>query len=146
MTVAAIIEQDGRFLLVEEETEQGLRFNQPAGHLDPGESLITAVSRETLEETAYDFTPQAVIGIYHHTVEGSGITYIRFAFCGALGAHQSGRPLDTGIVRTVWLTPAEIRACAARHRTPLVMRCIDDYLSGSRFPLSVLRGRPGGLR
>ncbi len=140
MTVAAVVEKHGRFLLVEEETEQGLRYNQPAGHLDPGESLVAAVRRETVEETAHDFEPNAVLGIYQHRAEPSGITYIRFAFCGTLGTHYPERALDTGIVRALWLTPAEIRAAAPLHRTPLVGRCIDDYLAGRRYPLDLLHG------
>lgn len=143
VTVAAVVEQDGRFLLVEEETDEGLRYNQPAGHLDPGESLVTAVRREMAEETAHAFAPEALVGIYHYEVPPTGPTYLRFAFCGALGVHDAGRALDTGIVRTVWMTPDEIRGCAARHRTPLVAQCVDDYLSGRRYPLEVLRGGPG---
>lgn len=139
VTVAAVVENDGRFLLVEEETEQGLRFNQPAGHLDPGESLCAAIRRETLEETAYDFEPGALVGIYRHSIESSGITYLRFAFSGVLGHREQGRTLDTGIVRTVWLTMDELRETIARHRTPLVLRCVEDYLAGMRYPLALLK-------
>jgi phosphatase NudJ len=141
VTVAAVVEHAGRFLLVEEETDEGLRYNQPAGHLDPGESLIAAVQRETVEETAHAFEPRALIGIYHHQVP-AGPTYIRFTFCGELGQHYEDRALDTGIVRTLWMTREEIRASAARHRTPLVTLCVEDYLAGHRYPLELLRGGP----
>jgi 8-oxo-dGTP pyrophosphatase MutT (NUDIX family) len=141
VTVAAIIERDGRFLLVEEETSDGLRLNNPAGHLDPGESLVEGCAREALEETAHTFTPQFLLGVYlarSPRPDGVVVTYLRFAFGGELGAHQAGRALDTGIVRTLWLTPQEIRASAARHRSPLLLRCMEDHLAGVRHPLSVL--------
>jgi 8-oxo-dGTP pyrophosphatase MutT (NUDIX family) len=145
-TVAAIIEQDGRFLLVEEHTPEGLRLNNPAGHLDAGESLVRACARETLEETTHLFTPQHLVGVYmsrFHRPAQAGqsaedITYLRFAFAGSLGPIQAGRSLDTGIVRTLWLSPDEIRQSAARHRSPLVIRCMEDYLAGQRFPLDLL--------
>lgn len=139
VTVAALIERDGRFLLVEEETEDGLRFNQPAGHLDAGESLVAACSREALEETAWRFEPTALVGIYQWTRPKGDITYLRFAFAGVLGAEEVGRPLDTGILRAVWLTPAEIEASRPRHRSPLIWQCIQDYLAGRRFPLDLIR-------
>ena len=138
VTVAAIVERDGRFLLVEEHTDRGPLFNQPAGHLDPGESLIRAVARETLEETACNFEPTGLLGVYQYHSGADDVTYIRFAFTGKITGPEAGRPLDTGIIRAVWLTPQEIRRDAARHRSPLVMRCIDDYLAGQRFPLDVL--------
>lgn len=141
VTVAAIIERDGQFLLVEEETSDGIRFNQPAGHLDPNETLEQAVTRETLEEAAYDFTPGALIGMYMaryvSSRTGLEVTYLRFAFCGELG-QQHDRPLDTGILRTVWMTRDEMLACEEKHRSPLVLRCVDDYLAGKRAPLSLL--------
>ena len=138
VTVAAIVERDGRFLLVEEHTNRGQLFNQPAGHLDPGESLTHAVARETLEETACAFEPTGLLGVYQYPSRADEVTYIRFAFTGTISGPEAGRPLDTGIIRAVWLTPQEIRRDAARHRSPLVMRCIDDYLAGRRFPLDVL--------
>jgi 8-oxo-dGTP pyrophosphatase MutT (NUDIX family) len=138
VTVAAVIERDGRFLLVEEHTDRGRLFNQPAGHLDPGESLVRAVARETLEETACNFEPTGLLGVYQYHSGADDVTYIRFAFTGKITGPEAGRPLDTGIIRAVWLTPQEIRRDAARHRSPLVMRCIDDYLAGRRFPLDVL--------
>jgi 8-oxo-dGTP pyrophosphatase MutT (NUDIX family) len=138
VTVAAIVERDGRFLLVEEHTTRGRLFNQPAGHLDPGESLIDAVTRETLEETACSFEPKGLLGVYQYHSDADDVTYIRFAFTGSVSEPEPGRPLDTGIIRAVWLTPEEIRRDAPRHRSPLVMRCIDDYLAGRGFPLDVL--------
>jgi 8-oxo-dGTP pyrophosphatase MutT (NUDIX family) len=138
VTVAAIVERDGRFLLVEEHTDRGQLFNQPAGHLDPGESLVRAVARETLEETACTFEPTGLLGVYQYHSGADDVTYIRFAFTGRISAPEVGRPLDTGIIRAVWLTPQEIRREAARHRSPLVMRCIEDYLAGQRYPLDVL--------
>ncbi|WCM93084.1 NUDIX hydrolase [Acidovorax sp. NCPPB 2350] len=142
VTVAAVIEQGGRFLLVEEDTADGLRLNNPAGHLDPGESPEQACVREVLEETAHDFTASALVGVYLNrftrTRSGDDITYLRFAFTGTLGAHHAWRALDDGIVRTVWMTPDELRSCADRHRSPLVMLCIEDYLAGQRQPLGLI--------
>ena len=145
VTVAAIIERDGKFLLVEEETSDGIRFNQPAGHLDPGESLVEAVSREALEETAFEFTPEALVGVYMSRYvssrTGEEVTYLRFAFAGKLGA-QHDRPLDEGILRTVWMSREALLECQAMHRSPLVLQCVDDYLQGKRSPLSVLYTHP----
>ena len=142
VTVAAIVERDGRFLLVEEHTPEGLRLNNPAGHLDPGESPAEGCAREALEETAHPFTPTALVGVYlsrfQREASGEDITYLRFAFCGTLGELQLGRSLDTGIVRTLWLTPDEIRASSERHRSPLVLRCMEDYLAGQRFPMALI--------
>jgi 8-oxo-dGTP pyrophosphatase MutT (NUDIX family) len=142
VTVAAVIEQSGRYLLVEEMTAEGLKLNNPAGHLDPGESLIDAVVREALEETARTFTPQALVGTYlarfRHVRTDEDITYLRFAICGTVGDPIAGRVLDEPIVRTLWMTPEELRACPERHRSPLVMRCIDDHRAGQRAPLSLL--------
>lgn len=142
VTVAAIVEHEGRFLLVEEETADGLRLNNPAGHLDPGESPVDACIREVLEETAYDFEPQALVGVYLNrftkTRTGDDMTYLRFAFAGRLGAHHSWRALDSGIVRTLWMTPDEIRASRERHRSPLLLHCLENYLAGQRFPLHLV--------
>ena len=145
-TVAAIIERDGKFMLVEEHTSVGLQLNNPAGHLDPGESLVAACAREALEETAHAFTPTALVGVYLSRFQRPAtseadledITYLRFAFCGQLGEHQPHLMLDTGIVRTLWMTPDEVRASATRHRSPLLVRCMEDYLAGQRFPLELL--------
>ncbi len=142
VTVAAVIEQVGRFLLVEEHTFEGLRLNTPAGHLDPGESPAEGCAREALEETAHPFTPTALVGIYmarfQRKMVDEDITYLRFAFAGTLGPHRAGRALDTGIVRTLWMTPDEIRASVARHRSPLLLQCVEDYLAGQRYPLAVI--------
>lgn len=138
VTVAAVVERDGCFLLVEERTERGLLFNQPAGHLEAGESLVAAVVRETLEETAWEFSPEHLIGVYRWRPPGSDVTYLRFAFAGRLGGHDPGRALDTGILQALWLSPDEIRAGRDRHRSPLVVRCVEDYLAGVRAPLDLL--------
>jgi ADP-ribose pyrophosphatase YjhB (NUDIX family) len=138
VTVAAVLERDGRFLLVEEETEDGLRYNQPAGHLECSESLIDAAVRETLEETAYDFLPQYLVGVYNWRNEARGVTYLRFSFGGEITGHDAGRALDEGIVAARWLTLDEIRTLAPRHRSPLVLRCIEDWLAGRRYPLDLL--------
>ena len=146
VTVAAVIERDGRFLLVEEETSDGLRINNPAGHLDPGETPAEGCAREALEETAHRFVPTGVVGVYlarSRKTDGREVTYLRLAFCGDLGEPEPGRALDTGIVRTLWMSPAEMRASAARHRSPLVLRCMEDYLAGVRFPLSLIHTEPG---
>ena len=144
VTVAALIEREGRFLLVEEEVDEGpagvvIRYNQPAGHLDCGESLVEACARETLEETAWQFTPRELVGIYQWRPVAGELTYLRFAYSGSLGSHDPERSLDTGILRTLWLTPAELEATRERHRSPLVMQCVTDYLSGRRFPLELIR-------
>lgn len=138
VTVAAVIEQDGCFLLVEEHTSQGVRFNQPAGHLEANESLPEAVVREVLEESAYSFTPQHLLGIYRWHAPESDTTYLRFAFTGAITGHDPQRKLDSGIIQAVWLTSDEIRAMQERHRSPLVLRCVEDYLAGRRYPLDLL--------
>ena len=146
VTVAAIIERGGKFLLVQEHTPEGLRLNNPAGHLDPGESLIQACAREALEETAHPFTPTGLLGIYMSRFQrpssGEDITYLRFAFCGDLGAEIAGQALDEGIVRTLWMTPDEMRERHAEHRSPLVMRCVEDYLRGQRLALDALHTDP----
>jgi 8-oxo-dGTP pyrophosphatase MutT (NUDIX family) len=142
VTVAAVIEHDGRFLLVEEHTSQGLRLNNPAGHLEPGESPGQGVVREVREETARDFTPTALVGVHlarsRRSPPEDDVTYLRFTYCGAVGDEVAGRVLDTGIVRTLWLTVDELRAAPERLRSPLVMRGIEDYLAGQRHPLELV--------
>ena len=155
VTVAAVIARDfdgvQKFLLVEEETRDGLRLNNPAGHLDPGESPEQGCARETLEETAHHFKPTAVVGVYmsrFERVQEGGvldITYLRFAYCGELGAHVEGQLLDEGIVRTLWLTADEIRASVDRHRSPLLLRCMEDYIAGRRYPLDMVTTDPSVL-
>jgi len=137
VTVAAIVAREGRFLLVEERISGRLLLNQPAGHLEPHETLLDAVIRETREETAWAFTPQALVGTYlWRNTQGRG--FLRFAFCGEVSDHRPGQPLDTGIVRTLWLTAEELRAQLPRHRSPLVMRCVDDFLQNRRQPLDTV--------
>ena len=142
VTVAAIIEQDGRYLLVEEHTPEGLRLNNPAGHLEQGETPLQAVVRETLEETARAFTPQALLGMYlsrfvrPHT--GEDVTYLRLAYCGAVGDELPGCRLDDGIVRTLWLTFDEATAQADRMRSPQVLQCLTDHRAGRRLPLDAV--------
>ena len=137
-TVAAIIEDNGKFLLVEETTDRGNRFNQPAGHLEDNETLLEAVIRETLEETAYAFKPVALLGIYHWKHEHNDTTYLRFAYIGSVSNHQPELGLDDGIIRTVWMTIEEIRNNSKLMRSPQVITCIEDYLSGRKFPLAVV--------
>ncbi|HEY5682556.1 MAG TPA: NUDIX hydrolase [Sulfuricaulis sp.] len=139
VVVAAIIEREGKFLLVEEKADGRLVLNQPAGHLDEGESLLDAVVRETLEETAWHFSPEALLGIYRWRHPDKGITYLRFAFIGHVSRQDEKRTLDHEIVRTMWLTPEEIRAECARHRSPQVQSCVDDYLAGKQYPLELIK-------
>jgi len=140
VTVAAVVERDGRYLLVEEHTPEGLRLNNPAGHLEPGESPLQGVVREALEETACRFAPEALVGVYLARLRrgDEDITYLRFAFCGTVGEPQPGRALDHGIVRALWLTPQEIKASRERHRSPLLWRCVADHRAGRRYPLQLL--------
>jgi 8-oxo-dGTP pyrophosphatase MutT (NUDIX family) len=150
VTVAAVIARNNagvtEFLLVEEHTQDGLRLNNPAGHLDPGESPLEGCARETLEETAFHFQPTALVGVYLSRFEkpipgqtqAEDITYLRFAYCGELGEFVAGQALDDGIVRTLWLSADAIRACPERHRSPLLIKCMDDYLAGHRHPVNVV--------
>ncbi len=142
VTVAAIIAREGRYLLVEEHTPEGLRLNNPDGHLDPAESPAQACAREALEETTHLFDPTHLVGIYLSRFQrestGEDVTYLRLAFGGDLGEVQAGRRLDSGIVRTLWMTPDEVRASRERHRSPLVLRCIEDHLAGQRYPLDLI--------
>lgn len=148
VTVAAVIEQDGRYLLVEENTADGLRLNTPAGHLEPGESPQDGAVREALEETARVFTPSALLGVYlaaSPDAEGQPTTWLRITYCGTAGEPQPGRALDAGIVRTLWLTPEGLRASQARHRSPLVLRCVEDHLRGQRFGLDAVQAHASAL-
>ena len=135
VVAAAIVERDDKFLLVEEHTAEGLRLNQPAGHWERGETLIEAVRREALEETAHRVEPTALLGCYTTHYPQRDITYLRFAYVCHVTGFDADRALDTGIVRAVWLTPEELAAHTTPHRSPLVMRCVRDYLAGRRFPL-----------
>jgi 8-oxo-dGTP pyrophosphatase MutT (NUDIX family) len=146
VTVAAVIERQigarREFLLVEEHTPEGLKLNNPAGHLDPEESPQQGVVREVLEETACTFTPSHLVGIYlsrfQRPATGEDVTFLRFAFAGAVGEPDPARRLDDGIVRTVWMTLAELHESRARHRSPHVLGCIEDHLAGRRLPLDAI--------
>ena len=138
VTVAAVVQREGRFLLVEEQIDGARVINQPAGHLDEGESLLDAVVREAREETAWRFVPEAVVGVYRWRVPESGTTYLRITFCGGCEDHRPEQPLDAGIMRTLWLDRAQIQARTEHLRSPLVLRSIDDYLAGRRYPLALL--------
>jgi 8-oxo-dGTP pyrophosphatase MutT (NUDIX family) len=135
VTVAAIVERDGCFLMVEERIRGRLVLNQPAGHLEDAETLIEAVVRETREETAWGFTPDALVGTYLWRSPIDGRSFLRFAFCGTVTDLRAGQPLDAGIVRALWMSHEQLLAASARLRSPLVMRCIDDYLLGKRQPV-----------
>jgi 8-oxo-dGTP pyrophosphatase MutT (NUDIX family) len=136
VTVAAVIERQGKFLLVEERIDGKLVLNQPAGHLDPGESLTAACRREVMEETAHHFEPTALVGVYRWHYPEKDVTFLRFCFRGNVGGTES-RPLDKEIVRLHWLTAEEVQARKAQHRSPLVQRCVEDFLAGSSFPLEL---------
>jgi 8-oxo-dGTP pyrophosphatase MutT (NUDIX family) len=138
VTVAAVVERDGQFLVVEERASRRIVVNQPAGHLENGETLTDAVVRETLEETGWTFEPEALVGIYLWKPARTQRTFLRVAFCGPAIEHHARRPLDHGIVRARWLTRAQLDALGPRLRSPLVLRCIDDYLANARYPLALL--------
>jgi 8-oxo-dGTP pyrophosphatase MutT (NUDIX family) len=138
VTVAAVIERDGKFLLVEERAGGRVVLNQPAGHLEHSETLQQAIARETLEETGWTFVPREIVGIYLWQPANLNKTFLRVAFCGRLEGHDPSRPLDHGILRTRWLDRDQLTTAQARHRSPLVARCVDDYLSGARYPLELL--------
>jgi 8-oxo-dGTP pyrophosphatase MutT (NUDIX family) len=138
VTVAAIAEREGRFLVVEERISGRLVFNQPAGHLEDGETLIEAVIRETREETAWRFQPEALVGVYLWRNPDNGRSFLRFTFCGRVDDHRPDQPLDAGIQRATWLSHEQLRAQPGRLRSPLVLRCLDDYLLGKRQPLDTV--------
>lgn len=141
VTVASVVERDGRFLVVEEHPDSGggLVINQPAGHVEHGETLLEAVARETFEETAWRFTPEFLVGIYLWAHPNKQISYLRVCFGGTAYGHEPDSPLDEGIERAVWLTRDELQAQSERLRSPLVLGVIDDYLAGERYPLGVLK-------
>ena len=138
ITVACVVERDGRFLLVEERVEGELVLNQPAGHWDEGETLAEAARRETLEESAWEVEPTALLGIYAYKPPLLDYGFLRIAFAAQPLRHQPQRELDHGIERALWLGRDELAACTARHRSPMVLRCVDDYLSGRRYPLDLI--------
>lgn len=137
-TVAAVIEQDGRYLVVEEKSDGLIVFNQPAGHLEPDESLIEAVIRETREETAWCFHPEAITGIYRWKQPNTERTFLRVSFCGHVDDLDSEQTLDDGIIRAVWMSREQLIENQQQLRSPLVLRCIDDYLANNRYPLELL--------
>ena len=155
MTVATVVPRDGRLLLVEERVRGELVLNQPAGHLEPGESLVSAAARETLEETGWEVSISHLIGVYRWCADdaaqgrasaaggrmpgAAGTAFLRFAFAGEPLRHHPERPLDRGIERALWLTPTELRAANGRARSPLVLAVVDDWLAGARLPLAALR-------
>ncbi|MDR1351323.1 MAG: NUDIX hydrolase [Zoogloeaceae bacterium] len=139
VTVAALVLRDGRFLLVEEETEDGVRLNQPAGHLERGETLQEAVIRECREESGYDFCPQYLVGVYLRPRPAGKVTYLRFAFAGEIVGYDPARPLDKGIIAARWITPEALRAAPEKLRSSMVQDCALDYLAGRRVPLTLLR-------
>jgi 8-oxo-dGTP pyrophosphatase MutT (NUDIX family) len=138
VTVAAVVERDGKFLLVEERASGRIVVNQPAGHLEEGETFLQAVIRETLEETAWVFRPQAIVGVYVWRPEHLSRTFLRVAFAGELESHDPARTLDQGILRTRWLSREQLMEPQARLRSPLVLQCVDDYLAGARYPLELI--------
>ena len=137
VTVAAIVERDGRFLFVEEMQDGRRVLNQPAGHLDPGETLLAACAREVMEETAHRFEPAGLVGIYRWHYKPADVTFLRFCFTGRI-LGTVDRPLDSEILALHWLTPAELKQKSSMHRSPLVQQCLDDYLAGNNFPLTVM--------
>lgn len=139
ITVATVVEDNGRFLLVEEHAEDRQVFNQPAGHLEANETLGQAALRETLEETGWEVELTAVTGIYLYTAPSNGVTYQRVCFAAKPIAHNPELALDDGIIGPQWLTRDELAAQPERWRSELVLRCIDDYIAGERFSLSLLR-------
>ena len=138
ITVAAVTETNGRFLLVEELINRQRVFNQPAGHVEQGESLVAAVIREAREETAWRFRPEALVGVYLWTNPANGESTMRFAFGGSVADHNAGQRLDKGILATHWLSPSDLRERASQLRSPLVLRCVEDYLEGQRTPLEAV--------
>lgn len=139
VTVAAVIERDGRFLLVEETTDNGLSFNQPAGHLEPGEDLINAIKREVWEETAWFFEPEALVAVQLWRKTPAAPSFVRFCFTGSVHSHAPSQALDSDIVAVHWLQQREIEAKQAQLRSPLVLLSIEQYLAGQRYPLSILQ-------
>jgi 8-oxo-dGTP pyrophosphatase MutT (NUDIX family) len=139
VTVAAIIEVKGKFLLVEEQTSDGVKYNQPAGHLEFNESLVAAVKRETLEETAYMFEPEFVSGTYLWNKKNTQVSFLRVCFGGNIGTRNSNQALDHGILRTVWMDPDDIKNLGNKLRSPLVIASITDYVNGVRLPLDTFK-------
>ena len=146
ITVATVVEQDGRFLLVREQDDDRLVLNQPAGHVEAGEQLAQAAWRETLEETAWQVEVSAFLGVYIYQPLINGPVFHRYCFIAEAQRHDPRQRLDDGIVEAVWLTPQELAAAAGEHRSPLVARCVQDYLDGRRLPLDVIYQHPWPLQ
>ncbi len=144
VTVATVVPDEGRFLLVEERVHGQVVLNQPAGHLEPDETLQAAALRETLEETGWDVELDCLLGVQQWTSTASGSQFVRFTFAARPLRHDPTRPLDTGILRAVWMTRDEIAASAARLRSPMVLHSVDDWLGGRRLPLDAVRALPVG--
>ena len=142
LTVAAVIERKGLFMLVEERIGGRLVLNQPAGHVEAGETLVAAVVREALEETASDFVPEATLGAYLWAPRRGQAAYLRVAFSGRCGAPGAQRALDDGIERVLWLSRSELVARSTRLRSPLVLRAVEDYERGLRYPVELFQGLP----
>lgn len=138
-TVAALIERDGRYLMVREHTRHGIRLNQPAGHWEAGETLLDAVCREVLEESGYEFTPTALLGIYVSDKDDKSVTYLRMTFIGTVNDAPVHDELDDGIIEAVWMTPDEIMAERAIHRNPIVTQCLTDYINGQKLDLALVK-------
>lgn len=138
ITVACVVQRDGKFLFVEETVSGNLVLNQPSGHWEDGETLLEGAIREGLEETGWDLRPTALLGIYEYEPPGLGYGFLRFAFLADAVRHHADRPLDDGIACAVWLTADELRAASARHRSPMVQRAVDDALAGKALPLSFI--------
>ena len=138
VTVAAIVERNGKFLMVEEETDDGIRFNQPAGHLESGETLTEAIVREAMEETGHMFVPRFLVGVYHWNHPTKNITYLRFTFSGETVRYNSDGVLDAGILGVHWLTFDEIRARGTQHRSPMVLSCLEDWQAGRCYPMELI--------
>ena len=139
VTVAAVIEKEGKFLMIEEQADgAACVINQPAGHLEENESLLHAAAREVLEETAWEFDAEYLLGVYLYPSPDNGITYLRVCYAGRATQHHPERELDEGIIQALWLSPEEIEERKNELRSPLVRQCVDDYLAGKRYPLEII--------
>lgn len=138
ITVACVIEKDGNFLIVEEESFGQVVYNQPAGHVEPGETLIAAAIRETREETGWQVKPTELLGLYVYTSPHNQVTYYRTCFIAEAIEHDPNQALDDGIIQALWLSPDTLKAQAEKWRSPIVYKCVDDYLNGQRYPLDYI--------
>lgn len=138
ITVAAVIHRDNKFLMVEENSDNRIVYNQPAGHLEPNETPLSAIIRETLEETAWYFVPKAIVGFYLYRSPENNITYLRICFTGEVSHQEAVQKLDVGIIRTLWLSRQELKDKTEKLRSPMVLKCIDDYLANQHYPLDLI--------